>query len=131
MKDHLIKKILIVEDVPALLEVLCDKFKREGFLVKGATDGRWGLELTIKYHPDILLVDLLMPIMDGVEMITELSKNETTHMVPVVILTNLSEREHREALAGLPNIIKYLWKNELSLDEIVSEVKNILGDLKI
>ena len=81
------KIILIVEDDRSLLHALTDKFKLEGFHVLNSENGKEGLEMALKEEPDAILLDILMPIMDGLTMLGELRQaNSWGRRVPVVIL---------------------------------------------
>ena len=81
------KKILIVEDQVDLLQVLVDKFTREGFSVFEAKNGEEGLELALKDHPDLILLDLNLPKKDGRELLAEIKFDERLKHIPVVVLT--------------------------------------------
>ena len=83
--------ILIVEDELPLLKVYADRFSDEGFLVLKANNGQEGLDLAIKEKPDLILLDILMPVMDGLTMMQKLRENTTWgKTVPIMLLTNLS-----------------------------------------
>src|SRR3989338_8475811 len=93
-------KILIVEDEEILLTALKEELLTGGYDVDGAGDGIEGLEKVKSFKPNLVLLDLLMPKMDGMEMLQKLKANPETKDVPVVILTNLSDYERiSEALA--------------------------------
>lgn len=119
-------KILIVEDELTLQTVLVDKFKNEGFLVTSAKDGREGLSSALADHPDLILLDILLPIMDGMTMLSELRKDPWGKDVPVIMLTNLSETEKvSESLRQ--GVYNYLIKSSWKLEDIVAKVKLELG----
>ena len=69
------KKILIVDDEPALLTALVDKFTRAGYTVGIAENGKEGLKLALKNRPDLILLDIIMPVMDGITMLYKLRKD--------------------------------------------------------
>src|SRR3989338_4953265 len=83
-------KVLIVEDEIELLEVLADRFKQEGFIVLSARNGEEGLQLALEELPDIILLDLIMPKMDGMTALKKLRQDPKGKDVPVILLTNLS-----------------------------------------
>lgn len=85
------KKILVVEDEAALLRVLSDKLRREGFEVTEASDGLQGLEAAFSQHPHLILFDIIMPHMDGLTMLKRLREDPWGRYVPVVILTNVND----------------------------------------
>ncbi len=86
-------KILIVEDDLDLLEVLRKKFTLEKFQVSQAPDGKIGLEEALRNHPDLILLDILMPVMDGMTMLGKLREDSWGKEVPVILLTNLSDEK--------------------------------------
>jgi DNA-binding response OmpR family regulator len=121
--------ILIVEDESALLEVLADKFGREGFLAFTAGDGREGLKAALKCKPDIIVLDIIMPSMDGLQMLKRLRENKWGQNVPVLILSNLSDSEEHEGLLATDKRLGYLVKSNWGLDDVVKKVKETLGIL--
>ena len=85
------KKILVVEDEISLRKALADKFRREGFAVLEAKDGEEGLAVALKEQPHIILLDIVLPKMDGMTMLKKLrQENAWGKSVPVILLTNLS-----------------------------------------
>lgn len=117
--------ILIVEDEQALLKVYAERFSEEGFLVLKAGNGQEGLDIALREKPDIILLDILMPVMDGLTMMKKLRENESWDKnVPIIFLTNLSE--HEEAVMKSANGNKpayYLVKSDWSLNSIVEKAK--------
>ncbi len=91
-------KVAIVEDDQAISQMYRIKFQSEGFDVDTAENGKLGLELCEKMHPDIILLDLMMPEMTGDQMLTELRKTTWGKDVKVVILTNMGEQEIPESV---------------------------------
>lgn len=88
------KKILIVEDEPVFLELLIEKFKNHNFEVVTATNGKEGLQMAEREHPDAIVTDLTMPIMDGVEFIRNLrAKDSWGKQVFVIILSNRGDMD--------------------------------------
>jgi len=87
------KKILIVEDEQAMRRVIAAKCVEDGFSTLEAADGEEGLNLALKEHPDLILLDLKMPKMDGVEVLKELRKDEWGKSVPVLVFTNVKDAE--------------------------------------
>ena len=88
MIKQLHKKILIVEDDEDMREELFDIFVMEGFLVLKAKDGKEGLRLALKKRPDLILLDIAMPVMGGIEMIRELRKDEDAKDIPVIVVSS-------------------------------------------
>ena len=120
-------KILIVEDELYLLEILCDKFKREGFKVFRAQNGQEGMDAAIKHHPDLILLDIVMPLVDGVTMIKKMRVNKKTTDIPVIIISNLSEVEKITGILGAKKgVVEYLVKSHWSLEGVVKKVQETL-----
>ena len=121
------EKVLIVEDEMAMLNVLADKFKREGFDVFKAADGDEGLEAALKERPNLILLDILMPKMDGMTFLRKLREDIWGKNATVVILTNLVD-PRVAAETSESGVFDYWVKTELTLDEIVEKVR---GKLKM
>jgi len=119
-------KILIVEDDMELLEVLTKKFEiEEEFTVFQAGDGRAGLELALKEHPELILLDIIMPIMDGMTMLRKLREDAWGKDTPVILLTNLSD-ESKVAEAIKHGAYDYLVKADWKIDDVVKKVRERL-----
>lgn len=119
------KTILIVEDDIDLLAVLVKKFQMEKFQVLQAPDGKLGLEEAVKHKPDLILLDIIMPVMDGMTMLKKLREDAWGKDVPVIMLTNLSdENKVAEALQG--KVYDYLVKSDWNLDDVVKKVRERL-----
>lgn len=119
------KKILIVEDDPSLLKVLEAKFKGEGFEVLTGVNGEEGLESALKNEPDMILLDLIMPKMDGVTMLKKLRETPYGSSAHVVVLTNLSDSASvTQSMES--GVYDYLVKTNWKLDAVVDRVKKIL-----
>ncbi|MBI2013355.1 MAG: response regulator [Candidatus Colwellbacteria bacterium] len=120
------KTILIVEDELPLLNVLYEKFGREGFNVLKAVNGEEGLKNALSNKPDLILLDIIMPKMDGITMLRELRKDEWGKSAKVVILTNLSSATSVDE--GIRHgVFTFLVKTNWKLEEVVSKVKTLLG----
>ena len=117
--------ILIVEDEQALLKVYAERFSEEGFLVLKAGNGQEGLDIALQEKPDIILLDILMPVMDGLTMMQKLRENKSwDKSVPIIFLTNLSEHEERVMKSADENKpAYYLVKSDWSLSSIVEKAK--------
>ena len=116
------QKILVVEDDQPLLLVLVDKLTSEGFTVLPAKDGEEGLASALRDHPDLILLDIVMPRLDGLSMLKQLRADEWGKKVAVIVLTNLSDLEKvSEVIAQGSN--EYLIKSDHKLEEIVAKVR--------
>src|SRR3989344_6119624 len=120
------KKILIVEDDQDFSFILSKKFAAEKFSVITAFDGREGLEMAIKEKPDLILLDITMPVMDGMTMMSKLREDEWGKTVYIILLTNLSADENilKEMIKDEP--LFYLVKSQWSLNDIMAKVREIL-----
>ena len=120
------KKILIVEDERVLLTALSNKFTMEGFNVIMALNGKEGLEKALKLHPDLILLDILMPVMDGMTMLEKLRKDSWGKNAEVIILSNLADTGSvSEALDR--GTFDFLVKSDWRMEEIVKKVWEKLG----
>ena len=119
------KSILIVEDDSALRQVLTDKLSEEGFTVWGAIDGAQGLKLANEKHPSLILLDIFMPIMDGVTMLKKLREDEWGKLVKVIVLSNLSD-DSALARSMEKGVYDYLVKTDWKLEDVVAKIKERL-----
>lgn len=120
------KKILIVEDEPAYLKLLRDQLTQNNYQVIEATNGKEGLAAANLSHPDLILLDLRMPEMNGLTMLDELRKNEYGKLVKVFILTNLEPDDEilDKVLEDQPTY--YLIKSDIELSELIDKIRDIL-----
>ena len=120
------KKILIVEDDLSIQKALAEELKNEGFTISTASDGKEGLIVAKKEHPDLILLDILLPTMSGIEMLKELRKDDWGKDASVILLTNLSAEENLGKTEGL-GIIEYLVKTDWSIFDVVKKIKEKLN----
>lgn len=117
------KKILIVEDEVAMLKALAGKFKNENFDVVEAQDGAEGLEMALKEKPDLVMLDIIMPKMDGITLMKEIrSDRPWGDQVPIIMLTNLSDPESVSEAAKY-KVYDFLVKTDWRLDDVVTLVR--------
>ncbi len=123
------KKILIVEDEAILLRALSDRCREEGFDVLEAKDGEDGLSLALEEHPDLILLDILMPKMDGIAMLQNMRQDEWGKHVPVIILTNVTDSATvaKGMDAGIAGTYDYLVKTDWSLADVMKKIRAKLG----
>lgn len=120
------KKILIVEDEAPLRQAIFDKFSREGFQTFQAKNGEEGLDVALKEHPDLILLDIIMPKVDGLSMLKTLRQDKWGKNVPILILTNLNDAEYvAEAMEN--GVYDFLVKSDWKLDELITRAKEKLG----
>jgi len=123
------RKLLIIEDEISQLKVLTDKFVREGFDVLEAKDGEEGLAVALKEKPHIILLDIVLPKMDGMTMLKKLrQQNAWGKSVPVILLTNLSADDD-SILKGVTEDkpAYYLIKSNWTINDVVAKVNERLA----
>ena len=119
-------KILIIEDDKLLKKVISKKLEKEKYEVIGAMDGEEGLKLSNSEQPDLILLDLVLPEIDGFDVLARLKKNPNTFKIPVIILSNLGDEEKVEKGLKL-GAADYLIKADLDPGEIVNRIELALN----
>ena len=119
------KKILFVEDEAALQKTLGEILRREGYEVVSALDGESGFKLAEAQQPDLILLDLVLPKLNGFEVLQKLKEDPATKKIPVIILTNLERMEDIEKALEL-GATTYLVKVNYSLNEVLEKIRNTL-----
>ena len=120
------KTVLIVEDEVAMSSAMEAKFQKYGFAVLKAGDGEEGYKMAMGNKPDLLMLDLIMPKMDGISLMKEIRKDAAWgNNVPIIILTNLSDHESMSEAAE--NRVYFLVKTEWRLDDVVKLAMEKLG----
>lgn len=120
------RKILIVEDEAPLLEILVDRFTSEGFTVFGVSKGEEAQEVAIKEHPDLILMDILLPGITGLGVLKNLRDDPWGRDVPVIMLTNLSDSDKVSTALEL-GAYDFLVKADWKVDDLVKKVNDRLG----
>jgi DNA-binding response OmpR family regulator len=119
-------KVAIVEDDLAIAQMYLMKFENEGYDVEIAENGKMGLELCEKMEPDIVLLDLMMPEMNGDEVLEKMRKSDWGKKIKVVILTNVGEQEAPDSLKDL-DVSCYIVKAEMTPHQVVDLVRQKLA----
>jgi DNA-binding response OmpR family regulator len=119
-------KILLIEDDPFLSSMYSAKFEMENFSVSAAEDGEKGLKAASSFKPDIILLDILMPKMNGFEVLEKLKADKETDAIPVILLTNLNQRDEIERGMSL-GADDYLIKAHFMPSEVVDKIKKIIN----
>lgn len=127
MADNKIK-ILLIEDEEMLANMYEVKFKNEGFDLVKALDGAQGLEIAKTIKPDFILLDIIMPKVDGFSVLKSLKEEESTKDIPVMMLTNLGQDEDIERGKQMGSV-GYLVKANITPAEVVESVKAELQKL--
>ena len=123
-------KVLIVEDDAILVEMYQAKFELEGHDVQIATNGEQCLEVLKTFVPELILLDILMPKLNGFHVLKEIKKQPDLRQIPVILLTNLGEAEvdMNKELASALGVSDYLIKSHHTPDEVVEKVMKTLKE---
>ncbi|MEK7557607.1 MAG: response regulator [Patescibacteria group bacterium] len=121
------KKILIVEDEDVLLDVYKMKFLQTNYQIITAMDGLAGLELARKESPDLILLDLILPKMDGYQVINELKKDKKTKKIKIYILSNLVQNKEIEK-GFQEGVDGFLIKANLTPTQLLNKVNQIFAE---
>ena len=122
-------KILLIEDDTFLLSMYTTKFELENFKVLAAEDGEKGLRMAAKENPDIILLDIMLPKIDGLEVLKRIKSDDKTKNIPVILLTNLSQKSEIEQALSL-GANDYLIKAHFMPSEVIERIKKVLTSNK-
>ena len=121
------KRVLIIEDEPPMLQALNDALTGAGFETLLAGDGEEGLRMALQQKPDIILLDILMPKIDGMTMMKKIREDAWGKKVPMIILTNVNPDSDATINAVVENQpAYYLIKSDMTLEVILEKVKEVL-----
>ena len=120
------QKIAIIEDDTAISQMYRMKFEAEGYQVETAENGKLGIGLAEEMKPDIILLDLMMPEMNGDEMLTKLRQTEWGKNIKVIILTNMGEQEAPASLRDL-GVEAFIVKADMTPRQVAELVKQHLA----
>lgn len=119
-------KILIVDDDMTLRELYEERMKQEGYVIVSASDGEEAIEKAVKEHPDIILLDVMMPKINGIDVMKMLREKEETSGIPIIILTALVQE-----IGKIKDMMKpgdgYLVKSEIMPKDVVAKVEDSLS----
>ncbi len=119
------KKVLIVEDDKDFLWILRQNFNSQPFSVCYATDGQEGLEMAEKEKPDLIMIDIILPKMDGISMAKKIKEKGIDSKM--IFLTNLRDPEHISQTMDIEGESDYIVKADMHVDAIIERVKKKLG----
>lgn len=119
-------KIAIIEDDPVISQMYRMKFEADGFSVQLASDGKRGVAMVEDFKPDLILLDLAMPEMNGEEALKEIRSHNWGKNIPVIVLTNLGAEEAPKSLSSL-GVLSYIVKANLTPSEVAQRVKEALA----
>ena len=119
--------LLVIEDEPALADIYSTKLKMAGYEVIHAYDGVEGLEKALHDRPALILLDLILPLKNGFEVLQDLKQDPTTRDIPVIIMSNLGQ--DFEIKRGLSlGAVRFLIKTSIDPSEMVVQVRAALSD---
>ena len=118
-------KIAIIEDDPTISQMYRMKFESDGFEVRLAANGQIGVEVVEKFQPDIILLDLQMPEMNGTEALRHIRSKDWGKTIPVIVLTNLGEEEAPREIKER-GVHSYIVKANLTPRQVVEQVKSAI-----
>jgi len=122
------KKILFIEDEPTLQKAINKFLENKGYETTSATDGELGIKMAKKILPDLILLDIILPKMNGFEVLKELKKDESTKNIPIIVLTNLEGSADVEKAISL-GAKDYLVKANYELSEIAEKISKTLNQI--
>ncbi len=128
--DYTNKTILVVEDEDVLLTAYKKGFEKHGFNVLTASDGESALTLIRNAQPDIVVMDLIMPIMNGEEVLEKMHEEKLIEIVPVIVITNKSDGASLYKCKKL-GAKEYLIKVNVSIDEILEKINKIFAEKSV
>lgn len=118
-------KILLAEDDKFISKAYNDGLKRAGFEIQTASDGLQAMEVLDTFTPDIILLDIIMPEMNGFEVLKKVKESPKWKTIPVLVLSNLGQQSDIKKALSL-GAANYLIKSDFSLEEIVKKITNTL-----
>ncbi len=118
--------ILVVEDEKTLVQAIEKKLKSEGFETLVAMDGLSALEMARSNHPDLILLDIILPQLDGLSVLEQLRQDDWGKEVPVIMLTNLAQADAEE-VSKERGARAFLVKTDWKLEDVARKIKEVLG----
>ncbi|MEX2008256.1 MAG: response regulator [Candidatus Spechtbacterales bacterium] len=124
-EQHTTVKVVVIEDDQFLRDMVVEKLTKEGFATQGAVDGEQGIELVQRVKPQIILLDIILPGMDGFEVLGHLQANAETKTIPIIVISNLGSDEDIQKARAL-GANDYLIKAHFTPAEIVAKVREVM-----
>ena len=129
MVEKSTKLILCIEDEQEMIDLIRLILSRRGFEVRGANSGKEGLEIIQREHPDLVLLDLMMPEMDGWEVYQQMKADENIKHIPVIVVTAKAQSIDKVLGLHIAKVDDYIAK-PFSPQELLASVDNVLGRKK-
>ncbi|HRF46343.1 MAG TPA: response regulator [Anaerolineales bacterium] len=120
------KRVVCIEDEPAMIDLIRLILSRKGYTVAGATGGREGLDLVQSSQPDIVLLDLMMPDMDGWEVYQKLKAHESTREIPVIIVTAKAQSIDKVLGLHIAKVDDYITK-PFGPQDLIESIEKVLS----
>lgn len=120
------KTILLVEDDPLLVKMYSTKFTKEGYNVVSAEDGEKGLQMALNQKVDLILLDVMMPKLSGIDLLTRLRQDPKGKEVLVIVFSNLTQVDEAQKALAL-GAKEYLIKANLTPSQLVAKIKQYIG----
>ena len=127
MNNTTVKHIVCIEDEPEMIELIRLILSRRGFDVHGAPGGKEGLEMVREMHPDLVLLDLMMPEMDGWEVYQQMKADASTRDIPVIVVTARAQNIDKVLGLHIAKVDDYIAK-PFGPQELMDSVEKILGN---
>lgn len=124
------KIVLLVDDDPLIIRMYQNRFELEGYKVNTAFNGDEAVASVIKEKPDVILLDLMMPKMNGVETLKIFKKDSKTSSIPIIILTNLGDKDGDIEAAKKMGALDYIVKSQINLKFLTERVKKAIEEKK-
>ena len=121
------KRLLIVDDDPSLREIFRLFMEKEGYEVDEAEDGAKGIDRVKAFKPDAIVLDLMMPVMNGVEVLKKLRDADLFARVPVIVVTGFGDQAKEQEIKGFKNVAHFM-KKPVDYVELTAKVKALLGE---
>jgi two-component system, OmpR family, response regulator RpaB len=122
-----VAKILLVEDDFSLRDIYSARFQAEGYNVVTASDGEEALAIAVREHPDLMVLDVMMPKISGFDVLDILRSTPETKNTKVIMMTALSQDTDRQRGEAL-GVNKYLVKSQVTLEDVIVAAKQVLGE---
>jgi DNA-binding response OmpR family regulator len=126
MENKTVRRIVCIEDEPEMIELIQLILNRRGFEVLGAPGGKEGLRMVRELHPDLVLLDLMMPDMDGWEVYQQMKAEESTHNIPVIIVTAKAQNIDKVLGLHIAKVDDYIAK-PFGPQELIDSVEKIFS----